>query len=362
MEQKRKSIDSIDDNILDLLRQRTQLAKEIGDIKRRKRQAGGSNTAYLQPQRQASILRRVKSALQKNDLLPEVQTLKIFREIISLCLNAEALMRVAYLGPAGTYTQQAALHFFGHGADHLPVHSIDEVFREVEAGGADYGVVPIENSTEGMVSNTMDVLVNSSLRITGEVRIPIHHFLLGHPWIKSLADVKTIITHQQSVAQCRLWINEHLSDREIRIENSNARAAQETLKTPGATAIAGELNADLYGLNILAKNIEDQPDNTTRFFVIGNRDTEPSGADKTSLVVAAKNRPGSLYNLLGCFHKENIDLSLLESHPTRAGDWQYNFFIDCRGHITEPSVKRALAALKKQSSFFKILGSYPDSV
>lgn len=355
LKQLRSSIDKIDDEILGLLKRRVDLAKQVGEIKRQ-----NAGESYMKPQRQAAILRRLKAASAKD--LPAEQTLVIFREIISLCLNAEALIRVAYLGPQGTYTQQAALRFFGHNATLLPVHSIPEVFREVEAQKVPYGVVPIENSSEGMVSNTMDVLVHSALRIVGEIKMPVHHCLLAHPWAKALADINLVIAHQQAIAQCRLWLSEHLPDVEIRIANSNARAAQETAKTPNAAVIASALNAEIYALKILEKNIEDQPDNTTRFFVIGNQDTEPSGNDKTSLVVAAKNRPGSLYHLLGCFYQEKIDLTLLESHPTPVGDWQYHFFIDCEGHITEDRIQRALAALKKQSSFLKTLGSYPRSV
>ena len=353
----RSSIDKIDDKILDLLKKRVDLAKQVGEIKR---QTADDATSYMKPQRQATILRRLSAASEK--VLPIEQTLVIFREIISLCLNAEALIRVAYLGPQGTYTQQAALRFFGHNAELLSVHSVPEVFREVEARKAPYGVVPIENSSEGMVSNTMDVLVNSALRIVGEIKMPVHHCLLVHPWAKSLDDVKIVIAHQQAIAQCRLWLSEHLPDVEIRITNSNARAAQETAKTPNAAVIASELNAEIYTLKILEKDIEDQPNNTTRFFVVGDQDTEPSGDDKTSLVVAAKNRPGSLYHLLGCLYKEKVDLTLLESHPTPIGDWQYNFFIDCKGHITEDRIQRSIAALKQQSSFLKILGSYPRSI
>ncbi len=361
LEKLRAQIDAIDDSLLDLINKRVDHAHTIGQHKEK-----SDNPVFLRPERQAEVLRRVQQFAEKNknasNALSKEQLLNIFREIISLCLNAESLTKVAYLGPEGTYTQQAAIKYFGKNSELMPVHSIPEVFREVEAKNSFYGVVPIENSSEGMVSNTMDVLVDSGLKIVGEVKMAIHHCLLGHPWAESLKDISLVFSHQQSIAQCRLWLAEYLPNIEIRVENSNARAAQQTLQTPNSAAIAGELNANLYGLKLMAKNIEDQPDNTTRFFVIGDQETKASGDDKTSIVVGAKNQPGSLYKLLECFYKEDVDLTLLESHPTRMGDWQYNFFIDCRGHLEDAAVKKAIDRLKSQSSFIKILGSYPRSI
>lgn len=363
LEKLRSQIDIIDNQLLDLIAQRLDFAINIGEYKKKEQSKNKKGVvAYMKPERQAEVLRRVKDYAQKNKIQSEEQLLNIFCEIISLCLNAESLTKAVYLGPAGTYTQQAAIKYFGKTTALTPVHSIHEVFREVEANNSLYGVVPIENSTEGMVSNTMDVLVDSRLKIVGEIKMAIHHCLLGHPWTESLKDLSLIFSHQQSIAQCRLWLSEHLPDIEIRVENSNSRAAQQTMQTPNSAAIAGELNANLYGLKLIAKNIEDQPDNTTRFFILGDQETVASGNDKTSIVVGAKNQPGSLYKLLECFYKENVDLTLLESHPTRMGDWQYNFFIDCLGHLEDKPIKNTIEHLKLQSSFIKLLGSYPCSI
>ena len=275
----RNEIDSIDDKLLDLISKRVALAREIGIAKE---QTTGANNApvYLSPERQADILKRVKKYAEKDPSISAEQLCDIFNEVMSLCLNAEKLTDVVYLGPEGTYTQQATLKYFGRSAAIKPVGSILEVFRNVEAGNSNYGVVPIENSSEGMVSNTMDVLATSKLKIVGEVKIPIHHCLLGHPWTKGLDDVKLIISHQQSFSQCHIWLAEHLPNIEFRMENSNAHAAQQAMQIPNSAAIAGELNAELYGLNMLVKNIEDQPDNKTRFFIIGEQETKPTGKDK----------------------------------------------------------------------------------
>lgn len=354
----RDEIDSIDDKLLELISRRAAAARQIGLAKENSTKQN-KETVYLSPERQAAILNRVKKYAEKDPSLSAEQLCNIFTEIMSLCLNAEKLTDVVYLGPQGTYTQQATLKYFGKSAAARPVGSILEVFRNVEAGNSNYGVVPIENSSEGMVSNTMDVLVTSKLKIVGEVKIPIHHCLLGHQWTKGLEDIKLIISHQQSFSQCHVWLAEHLPNIEFRMENSNAHAAQRATQTPNSAAIASELNAGLYGLNMIAKNIEDQPDNNTRFFIIGEQETKPSGRDKTSLVIGAKNEPGSLYRLLECFYKEKIDLNLLESHPTKMGDWQYNFFIDFYGHCQDNKVIKVIKLLKKQASFFKLLGSYP---
>ncbi|MBE8182225.1 MAG: prephenate dehydratase [Candidatus Portiera sp.] len=354
----RNEIDSIDDKLLELISQRASVAKQIGLAKEDSADKN-KETVYLNPERQAYILNRVKKYAEKDSSIAAEQLCDIFTEIMSLCLNAEKLTDVVYLGPQGTYTQQATLKYFGRSAATKPVGSILEVFRNVESGISNYGVVPIENSSEGMVSNTMDVLATSNLKIVGEVKIPIHHCLLGHQWAKGLEDIKLIISHQQSFSQCHVWLAEHLPNIEFRMENSNAHAAQRALHTPNSAAIAGELNADLYGLNMIAKNIEDQPDNNTRFYIIGRQDTKPTGRDKTSLVLGAKNESGSLYRLLECFYKEQIDLNLLESHPTKMGDWQYNFFIDFYGHCQDTKVTKVIEQLKKQASFCKLLGSYP---
>ena len=361
IEDLRQEIDKIDEQLLSLIKDRLQLAKQVGKVKEKTTQ--NKQVQYLNPERQAEILRRVSDYAKNNPHMhiKEEQLCGIFNDIISLCLSSEVETKVVYLGPEGTFTQQAALKYFGKSANITPEHSIFAVFREVEAGNSRYGVVPIENSSEGMVSNTMDVLVNSPLKIVGEVKIPVHHCLLSHPWSSSLEEIKTVISHQQSIGQCHIWLTEHLPNVEIRVENSNARAAQITKQMPGAAAIGSELNVKIYGLNNIASNIEDHPNNTTRFFIIGDQETDKTGSDKTSIVVGAKNEPGSLYKLLECFYKERIDLNLLESHPTRMGDWQYNFFIDFYGHRKDEKVAHTLTELKQKASFLKVLGSYPCS-
>lgn len=354
--QLRSQIDEIDDGILSLLSRRIELARKIG---KRKSELKKEQTVYLSPERQIEILQRIKKH-SKGDVPPE-RLMAVFAEIMSLCLNAESATKVIYLGPPGTYTQQAAIKFFGSSSELEAVQSIAEVFREVEAKNAPYGVVPIENSSEGMVSNTMDVLLNSPLHIVGEIKMAVHHCLLSHPWAKGLKDISMVFSHQQSIAQCRLWLSEKLPDIEIHTESSNARAAQQTVRTPNSAAIASELNAEIYNLNVLAKNIEDQPDNTTRFLVIGKQKTAPTKNDKTSLVLAAKNEPGSLYKLLECFYSNKVDLTLLESRPTPIKNWQYYFFIDCQGHQEDERIRNTLALLEQRSSFLKVLGSYPAS-
>ncbi len=352
----REQIDEIDDELLSLLHNRIEIARQIG---KRKSELEKEQTVYLSPERQIEILQRIKEHAKSD--VPAEGLIAVFTEIMSLCLNAESTTRVVYLGPPGTYTQQAAIKFFGNSSELESVQSIPEVFREVEAKNAPYGVVPIENSSEGMVSNTMDVLLNSSLYIVGEIKMAVHHCLLAHPWAKSLKDIAIVFSHQQSIAQCRLWLSEKLPDIEIHTENSNARAAQQTVRTPNSAAIASELNAEIYNLNVLARNIEDQPDNTTRFLVIGKQKTLPTNNDKTSLVLAAKNEPGSLYRLLECFYTNEVDLTLLESRPTPIKNWQYYFFIDCRGHQDDDKIRSTLALLEQRSSFLKVLGSYPAS-
>ena len=286
----RSQIDKIDKNLYSLLHRRVEIARAIG---KRKAELKKEGTVYLSPERQTEVLQRVKGYAQGHaqESMSVERLMSVFTEIMSLCLNAEASTRVIYLGPHGTYTQQAAMKFFGASSDFHSVQSIPEVFREVEAQNAPYGVVPIENSSEGMVSNTMDVLLGSPLHIVGEIKMAVHHCLLAHPWANSLQDISVLFSHQQSIAQCRLWLSEKLPDVEIHTENSNARAAQQTVRTPNSAAIASELNAKIYNLKTLVTNIEDQPDNTTRFLVIGKQKTASTKNDKTSLVIAAKNKP-----------------------------------------------------------------------
>src|SRR5690606_25273691 len=258
----------------------------------------------------------------------------LFREIMSACLALENPVKVAYLGPEGTFTQQATLKHFGHSAVALPFSAIDEVFREVEAGAVNYGVVPVENSTEGVVNHTLDNFMGSNLKICVEVELRIHHNLMVSS-VTNTNSISRIYSHAQSLAQCRKWLDAHYPNAERVAVNSNAEAAKRLKGEWNAAAIAGAMAAELYGLKIIAEKIEDQPDNSTRFLIIGKQAVPPSGIDKTSIVVATRNEPGALHNLLEPFHRHGIDLTRVETRPSRTGVWNYVFFIDFVGHVDE---------------------------
>jgi chorismate mutase/prephenate dehydratase len=269
-------------------------------------------------------------------------------------------MQIAFLGPEGTFTQAAALKHFGHSVHTAPLAGIDEVFREVESGAAHFGVVPIENSTEGVINHTLDLFVNSPLRICGEVELRIHHHLLGKG--RALKKPKRVLSHQQSLAQCREWLDAKLPGVERVAVASNAEAARLAARDASVVAIAGGSAAEIYGLNVLVSNIEDEPDNTTRFLVIGRLDPLPSGDDKTSLLVSGKNRAGSLMSLLAPLARHKINMTRIESRPARRGLWEYVFFVDIDGHMQDPALRKAIAELEKEASFLKWLGSYPRAV
>lgn len=350
----RTQIDDLDSKIQSLINERVRRVLEIAKIKRRL----GEENSFYRPEREAEVLRKVMARNQGP--LADEEIARLFREIMAACLALQAPLNIAFLGPEGTFTQAAALKHFGHSATTVPLGTIDEVFREVEAENADFGVVPVENSTEGVVSHTLDTFLNSSLKICGEVQFRIHHHLLGKG--DRTTDARKVISHQQSLAQCREWLNANLPGVEIESVSSNAEAARRVANDPAAAAIAGDLAAEIYGLNILAKNIEDDPNNTTRFLVIGKLDTTPSGKDKTSLMVASKNRPGALFKLLQPFAKHGISMSHIESRPSRTGLWEYVFFIDIEGHVQDHDVGEAISALEEEAAFLKLLGSYPKAV
>jgi chorismate mutase/prephenate dehydratase len=280
------------------------------------------------------VLRRVMA--RHHGPLSSEEMARLFREIMSACLALEMPMQIAFLGPEGTFTQAAALKHFGHSVHSVPLAGINEVFREVESGAAHFGVVPIENSTEGVINHTLDQFVNSPLRICGEVELRIHHHLLGKT--KNPKKLKRILSHQQSLAQCREWLE---------------------AKLPGVERVAA---AEIYGLQVLASNIEDEPDNTTRFLIIGRLDPLPSGDDKTSLLVSGKNRAGSLMRLLAPLARHRINMTRIESRPARRGLWEYVFFVDIDGHMQDQTLRKAIAELEKEASFLKWLGSYPRAV
>ncbi|BEV71152.1 MULTISPECIES: prephenate dehydratase [unclassified Paludibacterium] len=347
----RDAIDDIDARILELLNQRASHARAIGEIK-------GGGIVY-RPEREAQVLRRIKS-LNQGPLSSE-SVARLFREVMSECLALERPLSVAYLGPEGTFTQLAAMKHFGHAAHTVACASVDEAFRLVEARTLDYVVAPVENSTEGAVGRTLDLMVASPLKICGEVVLRIHHHLLRRPGDE--APVRRVYAHAQALAQCHEWLNKNLPQNVERISvASNAEAARLAAAEPGAAAIAGQAAAERYQLEKVAENIEDEPNNTTRFLVLGHQDVGATGQDKTSLIVAAPNRAGALYTLLAPIAANGVSMTKLESRPARAGLWEYVYFIDIEGHQSDANVVAALQALQSTAAFVKILGAYPLAV
>ncbi len=352
----RERIDSVDAELHRLLNERAKLAQQVGISKH----ASGRTIDFYRPEREAEVLR---SAQKRNKgPLRDEEVLRLFREIMSACLAQQEPLKVAFLGPEGTFTQQAVFKQFGHSVRALALPSIDEVFHEVESGAADYGVVPIENSTEGTVMHTLDRFLVSPLSVCGEVELRIHQYLMGR--MKSLAAVKRVCSHQQSLAQCREWLDEHLPDAEQVTVSSNAEAARRARDEQHTAAIAGETAAEVYGLDVLVAKIEDRPDNTTRFLVIGAKTFQPSGDDKTTVLVsvAHTDAPGALYRLLEPLAQNAVSLTRIESRPSRRKKWDYVFFLDLEGHAEDPKVALALGQLKERSSLYRVLGSYPRSV
>ncbi len=347
----RRRIDDVDDELLGLLNRRAILNQEVGRIKA---QSGGQS-AFYRPEREAQLRR---SLVDRNPgPLPDEEVSRLFVEIVSACRSVQQPMRVAFLGPEGTFTEAAVHRQFGHSIHAVPVDTIDAVFREVDARSCDYGVVPVENSTEGVVNHTLDMFVRSNLAISGEVQLRIHHQLLSTEG--NLEAVTCIYSHQQSLAQCRKWLGANCANVELEGVDSNAEAARRAAREPGTAAIAGKVAGEAYGLATLASNIEDEPDNTTRFLVIGTQTTQPSGADKTSLLLAAGNQPGALYGLLKPLSDHDVSMTRIESRPSRMGVWEYVFFVDVEGHCKDESVALALAEIERNASLFKVLGSYP---
>ncbi|OGT20667.1 MAG: chorismate mutase [Gammaproteobacteria bacterium RBG_16_57_12] len=350
----RECIDQLDEQIQRLINERAACAEQIARIK----QAQGEDTVFYRPEREAQILQKIKARNQGP--LSGEEMAHLFREIMSSCLALEQPLRVAYLGPQGTYTQAAALKHFGHAVHTVSMATIDEVFREVESGSAHYGVVPVENSTEGVISHTLDTFLSSPLQICGEVELRIHHCLSSGE--NSLAGINKVFSHQQSLGQCREWLDTHLPRAERIAMSSNAEAARLAASTPSAAAIASLEAAEIYGLGVLAKNIEDRPDNTTRFLVIGRNKVAPSGKDKTSLLFSTRNRPGALYDMLTPLSRQGVNMTRIESRPSQQAMWDYVFFIDIEGHAEDDKVAAALRELEAHAAMFKVLGSYPMAV
>ncbi len=355
LKQHRDQIDAIDEQVLKLVNQRAQLARQIGTLK--------DDGVIYRPEREAQVLRRLQA--NNSGPLSNEAVSNIFRAVMSNCRALEKELAIAFLGPLGTYSEEAALKQFGLGKMAVVCGSIDEVFRSVEAGQVDYGVVPVENSTEGAIGLTLDLLLASSLKICGEVTLPIHHCLLSKQ--TDISQISHVFSHTQSLAQCHEWLGKNLPKAEREAVTSNARAAQmihDLVAADGtfAAAIASKRAADLFGLNVLVENIEDDAKNTTRFLVLGAHDVAPSGNDKTSLVMTSKNTPGAMVQLLEPLARHGVSMTKFESRPSKQGLWDYVFFVDLEGHQNDTKVQAALMECEQRASFLKVLGSYPAAV
>ncbi len=352
----RRRIDSVDEKIHALLNDRARLAQRVGISKTR----DGRTVDFYKPEREAQVLRMARQ--RNSGPLRDEEILRLFREIMSACLAQQEPLKVAFLGPEGTFTQAAVLTHFGHSVRGLPLVSIDEVFHEVEAGNADFGVVPIENSTEGTVNHTLDRFLTSPLRICGEVELRIHHFLMGA--MSSLGRIERVCSHAQALAQCRAWLDDHLPNVEQVPVSSNAEGARRARDEKGTAAIAGDTAAEVYGLKVLATEIEDRPDNSTRFLVLGRKLFAASGEDRTTLLLSVghSDAPGALFRLLEPLAKHRVSMTRIESRPSHRRKWDYVFFVDIEGHCEDAHVAKALEALKRRSSLFRVLGSYPRAV
>lgn len=350
----RERIDGLDQQIQELISARAACAQQVAQVK----VAQGEQNDFYRPEREAEILRRVRE--RNAGPLGDAEITRLFREIMSACLALERPLSIGYLGPEGTFTQAAVLKQFGHSVQMRALPAIDVVFREVEAGGCNYGVVPIENSTEGVVNHTLDMFLRSPLRICGEVSLRVELHLLSRE--TGLSAVQRVYAHQQALAQCREWLDANLPRVERIAVSSNGEAARRAAQEPGAAAVAGEAAADLYGLTPLAGRIEDEPGNTTRFLVIGRQAVGPSGQDKTSLLISVKNQPGALYRMLEPMARHGLSMTRIESRPSRRGIWDYVFFVDIEGHVEDAPVAAAIKELEEHTSLFKVLGSYPHAV
>ncbi len=352
LEQLRAEIDAIDDRILALLGERGRLTQQVGEWKR---QVG--STQFYHPDREAKILRRVMAA--NPGPFTDEQIAWIFREIMSAGLALEESLQVAYLGPEGTFSQMAAQRHFGHSARLLPVPSIAEIFRQTDAGNAQFGIVPVENSTEGSVHQTLDLLLDYPLQICGELELRIVHNLLS---AIPLQDIRRVHVHYQTRAQCRQWLAQNLPQAELCDAPSNAEAARRAAQDSQGAAISTQTAAEIVGLPVLVQGIEDNPENSTRFWAIGKIATRPTGNDKTSIVLGGAHRAGALHSLLTPFAKAGISITRIESRPARWARWQYLFFLDFLGHQQDPQVQSTLAELQDNAAFLRVLGSYPKGV
>lgn len=349
----RKNIDEIDREIQQLLNKRVAQAIDIAKLKK-----DLDDAHFYKPDREAQVLRAV---MERNEgPMPDVEMARIFREIMSATLFCESEISVAALGPVGTYTEQAALKHFGKSAKVELLPSLEDVFRAVQTHRVNYGVVPVENSSEGAVTHTLDLLIETPLKVCGEVELRIRHNLLTKD--DKLDNIVRVFGHSQALAQCKSWLSTNLKGVERQAVASNAEGVLKASMESNTAAIASSSAAEHYGLNVLASDIEDTPGNTTRFLLIGEHDAEPSGLDKTSLLVTSLNKPGSLVHLLEPFAENGVDMARIQSRPSRTGLWEYVFFIDFIGHAEDEKIKRVLHEVRERSGLFKVLGSYPQAV
>ncbi len=350
----RKKIDGIDTKIIELLNERAAASLEIGKEKAKDRQS------IYAPHREKEVLTRLK-ALNKGLLTPGAID-AIYREIMSFSISLEKKVKIAYLGPPVTYTHQAAQKKFGSSVEYAPCASITDVFLDVEAERCDYGVVPVENSTEGAVNHTLDMFIASDLKIFGEIYLPVHHYLMSAGAV--VPDIKQVFSKDQVFGQCRLWLESHLRNAELVETASTAEAAQIVAKDPkrkGIACIASQIAANEYGLKILGSSIEDNPNNTTRFLVVSRSEARPTRQDKTSILFEIKDKSGALHDILSPFKKAKINLTKIESRPSKKKVWSYYFFVDLEGHHDDAKVRKALSVLSRHCVFLKILGSYPKA-
>jgi chorismate mutase / prephenate dehydratase len=349
----RAQIDALDRELLALLNRRAGLALQVGDIKKRE------GSVVFRPEREAQVIDSLKAV--NSGPLATASVAPIWREIMSACRALETPLRIAYLGPAGTFSELAALGYFGASIVHVPCGSIDEVFRATSGGAADFGVVPVENSTEGVVARSLDLFLTTPLAIVGETSLYVRHNLLRK--VEGMAGIEAVCAHPQALAQCHAWLTQHLPNIERRPVASNAEGARLAAQNEALAAVASERASSEYGLHVLSPAIQDDPHNRTRFAVVALPSQHPqpsaSGHDCTSLVVSVPNRPGAVHDMLVPLKNHGVSMTRFESRPARSGQWEYYFYIDIDGHPDQPHVATALAELRNACAFFKMLGTYP---
>lgn len=350
----RDQIDAIDEQIQTLISQRANCAQKVAEIKTK---GGDTDVVFYRPEREAQVLRAVKE--RNTSLISDDEMARLFREIMSVCLALEQPVKVAYLGPEGSYSHASVIKQFGSSAHPFAVSTIEDVFKAVEKGEVNYGLVPVENSSEGVVKQTQNELISTKLKVSGEVQLAIHHCLLSQQ--QNLEAVHKVVAHPQALGQCEKWLKNNMPWAQTEAVDSNALAAQMAEKDDSLGAIASEQAAQLYGLTILESHIEDQKDNTTRFWVMGSEDTEASGDDKTAMILSTPNKSGALMDVLSCFAERGISMTRIFSMPSPDTKWDYVFFIDVLGHQKDPKLAEALEEVKHKTSFFKFLGSFPAS-